>query len=350
MQTPRRFPAWIDTYPRALAWTDIGTERGLGIIRRFVASTEAEGVISTDEPTLRWLTRKRGLFEPNCRVMAPSAEVLERLMSKAEQAEIAAEAGFHVLPTWYLNHAGDRLKIPEAQFPVCVRPAYPNSVQPAFKAKVLVSGNEMALWLASLRITHPLIAQPFRVGPNMIVHGVRDLQGKMLALTAYRTSRKYRGLAQSIEPMELTGDLRDCCRRFIEASGIVGPFHFDLLYSDADACAWFLEVNARLGGTTAKVAGLGYDEPGLTMEAFGMALPAGAALMPGRRRVTSKRSLAKQILRLLIAKDAELSYPVESRPATLWHALREMALISDASLRLDDLEGSALYLLRSYTP
>jgi hypothetical protein len=345
----RHVPFWIHAEREALARTHIGTEAGLEQVRRFVTSAEADGVISADELTLCWLARRRDVFEPRCRVMAPPADVLDRLLSKSVQAEIAADAGFDVLPTWHIRNTADPWNIPEQEFPICVRPTYPNSVGPGFKVKVLAGRNELMSWLASLHtMDRPLIAQPFRFGPNVIVHGARALSGELLALTAYRTARKYQGLAQSIERIVMPDDLEDCCRRFIGMSGTVGPFHFDLLESAAERRTYFLEMNIRMGGSTAKVIGLGHDEPGLTIEAFGMAaLLQPTVIREGRRRVTSKRSLVKQILDGLRNKDAgQLNYPLESRSATFLHALRELALVSDPSLSLRDPEGSALYLFR----
>jgi len=354
VEAPTRFPSWIhadtvhaETVP-ALRWIDIGTDLGMERIQRFVASTGANGLISADELTLRWLARRRNLFEPQCRVMAPQADVLERLLSKQVQVDIAGQAGFDVLKTWYLERAGDGAEIPETQFPICVRPTYPNSVEPPFKAKVLASRPQMTSWLGSLKaIRHPLVAQPFRVGPNLIVHGARDLTGKVLALTGFRTVRKFQGFAQSIERFQLTPKLQENCRRFIEIAGLVGPFHFDLLHSEAEDRTYYLEVNTRMGGTTGKVVGLGYDEPALTLEAFGAKPPRRAPLTTVGLRVTSLRSVARQIVDTLgSGQPDEFRYPLEGRSATLFHSLRELALVNDPGIGIDGLAGSALRLVR----
>lgn len=92
------------------------------------------------------------------------------------------------------------------------------------------------------------MAQPFRMGPNLVVHGVGDKSGSLLALHGYRTVRKFEGFAQSIEEITLRSDVERCCLEFIETAGLTDPFHFDLLHSEVDNCTYFLEVNVRLGG------------------------------------------------------------------------------------------------------
>lgn len=346
---PQRFPGWMHAgLGPAMKWTDVGTSAGLERIRRFVESVGADALISADELTLLWLAKNRDVFEPRCRLMAPAAELLERMLSKEEQIRIAARAGFPLLPTWAIEKVNDGEQIPDESFPVCVRPTYPLSVSPAFKAKVLVDRADLLTWLGSLEwIRRPLVAQPFRVGPNLVVHGACDSSGKLLALHGYWTVRKFEGFAQSIEVITLRSDVERYCREFIEAAGLTGPFHFDLLHSDVDDCTYFLEVNVRLGGTSGKVVGLGYDEPALAFQSFGLEPPRLSPMADGRRRVTSVRSVAKQLVDTLKgAAPCEFRYPCEGRTKTLLHAMRELISVRDPAISGDDPGGSALYLFR----
>ena len=345
----RRPPSWIHRDPGpAMKWSEIGTSAGIERIQRFVASSKADGLISTDELTLNWLSSHRDLFEPRCRVMASPAKVLETLLSKKAQVDIAERSGFHVLPTWYLERAGDGAEIPDSAFPICVRPTYPYSVTPEFKARVFSNGLQMASWLADfVSIRSPLVAQPFRVGPNIIVHAARDIEGKILAMKAYRTVRKFGGVAQSVEGFELSPELQENCRQFAAIAGLVGSFHFDLLHSEAEDRTYYLEVNPRMGGTTSKVIALGYDEPAMSLAAFRMEPPSYDRLATSRQRVTSKRSLAIQIIATLRrGQPDELRYPQESRTATLLNSLRELAFVDDPGISINDLAGSALRRLR----
>jgi hypothetical protein len=331
-----------------MRWTEIGTDAALDRVRQFAASVGADAVISADDLTLCWLARNRSLFEPACCVMAPPVEVLERFLPKTTQMGIAAQAGFDLLQTWDVTPRSGVAEIPESQFPICIRPDRMDLVRPPFKAKVLANRDEMTSWLASLEsIACKLVAQPFRVGPNLIIHGVRDAAGVLLACTGYRTVRKYRGFAQSMEAFEIGPKLRESCRRFAEIAGLVGPFHFDLLHSEAENRTYYLEINVRMGGSTSKVVGLGYDEPAWVLRSFGMEPPRRDPLGVGSRRVTSKRSVARQIVSTLRNDPPDdLRYPREDPATTLLHLLREMVLVNDPAISLRGLAGSPLHIFQ----
>jgi len=92
---------------------------------------------------------------------------------------------------------------------------------------------------------------------------------------------------------------------------------------------------------------LGYDEPAMSLAAFRMEPPSYDRLATSRQRVTSKRSLAIQIIATLRrGQPDELRYPQESRTATLLNSLRELAFVDDPGISINDLAGSALRRLR----
>ena len=82
-----------------------------------------------------------------------------------------------------------------------------------------------------------------------------------------------------------------CAQRFVESEGLTGPFHFELAgLKSADHRIYFLEINCRLGGTTAKVMQLGYDEPGLLLEGL---QPSAAAASASAVQLYSRTTTVK---------------------------------------------------------
>src|SRR5208337_383199 len=149
----------------------------------------------------------------------------------------------------------------------------PFSAHPAFKAEVIPSRRALTALFESTRFTQPPVVQQFCLGPNYVLHGVRSCEGRILGMRLFKAYRKYRGFATSLVEETLPPRLERAAIRFVEREDLTGAFHFDLLRADADDSFYFLEVNCRLGGTTVRVIQLGYDEPGLLLQAFHMVPP-----------------------------------------------------------------------------
>ena|SRR5579875_3203492 len=334
----------IDTDGGFLRWNEVNTPAGMERILAFAQAVQADAICSDDEFMLYWLASHRHRFEPRCTVMASSAAAIQRLMQKSEQMYLARESGFHVLPSWLLHTAADGDSIPENCFPLCLRPTQMNSVTPAFKASKINSTAELHSFLGKLTWSSPLLAQPFRLGPNLVLHGVRSIHGRMLALQGFRAYRKYNGFALSVERCAIPVDVRQAAECFAARAGLHGPFHFDLLQSAETGRIYFLEVNYRMGGTTPKVIRLGYDEPMLALHAFGLQTPQEPRALRGGRRITGKRMLAGQIIRSLLHPAGELDFPQHSRLRTFCGGIWEFLTVPDALISRRDVRGSLHYL------
>ncbi len=201
-------------------------------------------------------------------------------------------------------------------------------------------------FLRGLRWTSALIAQPFLVGPNRVLHGVRGEDGRLLGLECFRTVCKHRGFALTIERCELPEDLSRAAERFAALADLRGAFHFDLLEDGGTGEIYFLEVNYRMGGTTAKVVRLGFDEPMLALTAFGLAPPREPRALTPARRVTGKRMLAGRLIESLRRPAGALDYPASSRWGRFWSSARQLATVPDALLSWRDVRGSLWYLRR----
>lgn len=312
----------------------------------FVRAVRAEAISSDDEGTLGWLARHRERFEPECLVMASPAAAIERMMQKSEQSAMAREAGFRVLPTWLIEPGDQGAAIDGDGFPLCVRPTRMNSVEPEFKAERVADRGALERFLRGLRWTSALIAQPFRTGPNRVLHGVRSEDGRMLALECFRTVSKHHGFALTIERCDLPEELRLAAERFAALADLRGAFHFDLLEDGETGEIFFLEVNYRMGGTTAKVVRLGYDEPMLALRAFGLEPPWQPRALVAARRTTGKRMLTGRLIESLRQPAGALDYPASSRWSRFWDSTAQLAAVPDALLSWRDVRGSLWYLLR----
>jgi hypothetical protein len=93
----------VEPYGITLDWSAVGTPAGLATIQRSVRKVNADALLTTDDFSLTWLGKNRASFEPACRLMAPQPAVLERLLDKAHQIDLARKCGFDLLPTWTLT-------------------------------------------------------------------------------------------------------------------------------------------------------------------------------------------------------------------------------------------------------
>ena len=170
----------------------VGTFEGIQAIKRQIAETNSDALIAVSEAHLLWLSAHRSEFEPGCKLLSPAHEVLAKLASKMSQIAMASEAGFDILPTWYLSDAAGYGNVPEQEYPVCVRPSEPTKVVPSFKACVIHSPNALKEFLETLeQIEEPIIAQPFFDAPDLKVHGVRSETGQFLAMEPFLVERKF---------------------------------------------------------------------------------------------------------------------------------------------------------------
>jgi hypothetical protein len=332
-----------------MQWDEISSPEGPLAVARFAEQVQADAVFSADEGLLLWLAQHRSVFEPGRRVMAGPAESYAALLSKRAQEGIAREAGFDVLPSWYLQRPEDAdSALSDAEYPLCLRPTATNSVEPDFKAVILHSRAEVKSFLAArTRITSPILAQTFHYGPNYVVHAARSCTGEILAVEAYRGYHKFRGFSVSIEPAKISPEVREACVRFAALAGLVGVFHFDLLYSVGTERMLFLEVNPRMGGTTSKVVQLGYDEPLQAFRAFG--LPVRSAPMPPPTvRATGKRAVLREVSALLRNEDRHFSYPRRNRWLSLTRSFLDLSFGDDHVLRGLGLRQRIWYLTHSF--
>ena len=328
-----------------IAASKIGTPEGIAAIHEFVRSVEADALFTLWDPYLFWLAENRSVFEPACKVMVPPLESLGLLASKQSQIDLALRVGFDVLPTWYLWAPEDYRKIPQCHYPVALRPDQRETVKPEFKVVLARSPEDLRSFLQGIQsLERPVIAQPLRILPNLVVHGARSESGEILALQPFLVRRKFQTVSLSIRRADFPPGVEKCCRDFIQAAGLTGCFHYELLLSPLEDRAYYLEINTRFGGTTDKVTRLGFDEPGLSLAAFGLPMQTGTSFAaPRGRTAVNKAKVLQHIVWALQGKLSELDYPAVSRVGHVGRSLLDLLAAEDSIFDCRDLRGSLGY-------
>lgn len=329
----RYLKEWMYLEPRLLF-----TQSGLDEIAFFLKAFQASGLACISENTACWLKKNNHVFD-GVDLWFPPAETTERALSKKEQIETAKKIGLSVLPTYYLNNRKDLDYLPASDFPLCIRPSQPGSVEPTFKVKIVPSVDQADLFFDHLRrIQDTLIAQPFMNLPNLVVHGARSISGEALWVQGFRVDRKFEGLTLTIQPVDLSRDLTNKCIALVDALELSGNYHFEFLYDPATEKTYFLEINNRLGGTTAKVFSLGYDEPAYALQSYGVRLATTGGLR--RRKASAKLALLKYIHYTLANRITPLDYPPEPKWKRIITALWGFCAYRDDVFSLRDFRGT----------
>ena len=323
---------------------DVGTPAGIAILCEFIQRTNAEALLAFWDPEMLWLAANEDSLPRGCKLLMSSKEALQAVQSKHDQLQVAERCGFSILPTWELSRQEDAGGIDPAAYPVCLRPSAPWGVKPTFKVEVLQSPSELNAFLG--RRTwgpEPLLVQPFLPLPTVVIHGVRSESGELLALEAFIAPMKFEGITLELRPLRLDENIARCCRKFANEAGITGPFHFELLYSPETGSFYYLEINARLGGTTDKVFRLGFDEPLLTLLAYGFPVPVRPYRAPGDRPVTNRKSVLKHMVSVARGRCTPVDYPVAGRLRHLLLSLRALLWDKDSIASMRDLRGTWLH-------
>jgi predicted ATP-grasp superfamily ATP-dependent carboligase len=347
-------------------------DNGIQIINDFLKNFRANGIICIAEKVACWLNDHRQMLPEEVALWLPSNNTINALISKQKQIEVARKIGFKVLPTYLIDRNFKTIEhILENHFPLCLRPDDPAAVAPVFKVHLVYSHGELKQYVKSLKtIDGPLIAQPFMNCPNLVVHGARTVVGNTIGLQAFLVDRKFEGVTLTLRPTNIDRDFLDKCVDFTNYFNVTGNYHFEFLLDRKNGFIYFLELNNRLGGTTAKVFACGYDEPLLALQAYGavpilrqpssivqrlktnIEQPAASNQRPAtilyrplaNITVSSKRALLKYLLFTIKNKITPLDYPSESKLNRILKTIYGLLKYRDDIFMFRDLRGSfALY-------
>ena len=318
---------------------------GIQIINEFLIKFKASGIICINERIACWLNDHSRVFPPDVALWLPPNGTIRDLLSKKRQIEIAREVGLDILPTHLINRDETTLNsIALEDFPLCLRPTEGGTVKPAFKVHLAYSPAELKKYIASRqKIEKPIIAQPFMNLPNLVVHGARTTSGETIGLQAFLVERKFEGVTLTIRPVNLERDLRSKCIEFTNRFNLTGNYHFEFLIDKNSGSVYFLELNSRLGGTTAKVYACGYDEPMLALQAYGIKGKAWGK--PQDITVSSKEALLKYLYYTLANRLTPLDFPDEPGPIRMFKTLLGLFWYRDDVFNSGDVKGSISFYL-----
>lgn len=320
------------------------TPEGIQVICEFLKSFQATGITCVAENIACWIHDNKHLFPSEVALWIPHSKTIHELNSKQKQIEVAHTVGFKVLPTHYIEKEVSQIhSIPSGQFPLCLRPSEPKTVEPSFKVKLVSSQKDLMSFIGTLhKIEKPIIAQPFLNKPNYVVHGARTVTGSTIGMQAFLVERKFEGVTLTIRPTQLDTDLQNKCIDFVNHFNITGNYHFEFLIDQKNDAVYFLELNNRLGGTTAKVYACGYDEPLFALQAYGV--EGNNQSKVNDVTVSSKRALLKYLIYTLKGKLTPFDYPSGCNLTRLAKTIYGFFRYKDDVFTLHDLRGSlALY-------
>ena len=326
----------------------IGTPAGVLAIRDYVELVQANALIARlDVQTgdqMAWIAQNRSAIGPKCKLLAPPDDVVMFFESKCNQIRAALEAGFGVLPTWYISGLADCSRVSVESYPIVLRPDRPWLVEPRFRVELIYTPEDLRNYLTGLKfIGAPLIAQPFKNMRNLIVHGVRSETGDWMQLECFLSARKFKGYSFSLERVGFPPGVEDACQKFAEITNLVGGFHYDFLYSSEHNLTYFLETNVRFGGSTDKVTRLGFDEPLLTLAAYGYRV---RSKIKRLKRVTNKRAALGILFEAFRGHLTEFDYP-NAFSKSIYKSCIELLCFKDSLFDWNDLRGTLNCYMRN---
>jgi len=99
-----------------------------------------------------------------------------------------------------------------------------------------------------------------------------------------------------------------------------------------------------MGGITDKAKAFGYDQPAVIIDCFGLGERSWKLLTPTNcRRVTTKRSIIKHMLVVMMGRNLELDYPQVTRLQHLLLSIRDLLTARDSVFDWNDLKGTFWY-------
>ena len=343
---------------------ELYTEEGIQIIREFLIKYRATGITCITESISCWVNENRQMLPNEVTLWIPSSQTIHELLSKQKQIDVACRVGFDVLPTYLIDKNSETIDhIAKDHFPLCLRPDDPATVTPVFKAHLVHSHEELIEYVKSMqKIGSPIVAQPFMHLPNLVVHGARTVNGDSIGLQGFLVERKFEGLTLTIRPTQLEKDFLDKCIDFTSHFNVTGNYHFEFLVDKKNGSTYFLELNNRLGGTTAKVYACGYDEPLLVLQSYGILptspetgnqKPASSNQQIKNKTVSSKQFLLKYLYYTIKGRLTPLDYPSEPKWKRILKTIYGILKYKDDVFTFRDIKGSmALYFgnLKSNLP
>lgn len=310
--------------------------RDPAFVARLAAVLKSEGVQAltcVSESISEDLWACREALPEGLQIVSVRPEQVAVLESKREQDALARRAGLDCLPSLHFS-PGQPVHVPAASFPLVVRPDVARRAQPAFKVEVVHNAAELQGLLNRLQPNSSnVIAQPLVLGPNLLVHAWRSVDGQQAGHVAFRVEVKYKGLTVVMQPAQLDPLVLQGCAGMAQMLGLSGVFHFEFIEDPVSGRISFLDLNPRLGGTTGKALSAGYDEPlALLSSLLPKGLPRHTFVNPQLHEAGGKYQAVKALLSALRGTSTAADYPFPARGRTVKALLRYLLLGRDELL------------------
>ena len=321
----------------------MGKTDGITGIKDFLETFDADILSCVDDNMMCWLDDHKSVFEPDVSLALPPLDMVKQILSKTYQNQIASDVGFQVLPEFIISPENkSSISIPSTYFPICLRPSEAHDVTPFFKVKLIESSKMLKRFLQGIQINNSgaIIAQPFKNLPNLVVHGIRTTAGDTKRLSGFIVERKFEGVTLTLKPYkQIDTHLINKCAQFVQSAELTGNFHFEFLLDPTSGAAFFLEINHRFGGTTAKALACGYDEPLYALEAHGIVKSCTVSPLV-HTTVSNKQALLKYIIKAITGKLTLLDHPTAHPFRQCMAGLNGLLFHADEVIAFDDLTGS----------
>lgn len=312
---------------------------GIKIIEKFLSEFEATGLIAVSEEISCWLYENRHRFPEKVVLWSNDADSLRKLIFKENQIALAEEAGFDVLPTHLIRNSNDVELIRPDDYPLCLRPSDPWSITPTFKVQYIEDQASLLEFVSKCeRIDKPIVAQPFLVLPNLNIHASRSADGELQGPQSFIVKRKFKGVSLTFQPYNLALGFYEKCSLLAEKLDVKGPFDIECLFDEENKKIYFIELNNRFGGATAKAFACGYDEPYYALKAYGV--DCGTPRKIRNVVVASRQAAFKCILATLGQNLTPFDYPDESKYRRILFLMRAFMTHYDDVFSFQDLKGS----------
>lgn len=313
--------------------------QGLEIIEKYLREFGATGLMAISEEIACWLYENQEVLPDSVGMWMNTPEALRNLLSKKNQIAIAREVGFDVLPTYLISTAADIQGISGKDYPLCLRPSDAGTVIPAFKVEYLENESGFMKLINNLtKFEKPIVAQPFLMLPNLNIHASRSASGELLGTQSFLVRRKFKGVSLTFEPYRIDAEFFQKCSSLAEKLAVQGPFDIEFLYDKKKDKIYFIELNNRFGGATAKAFACGYDEPYYALKSYGV--DCGVPRKIKNVVVASRQALVKCTLATINKTLTPFDYPSENAINRISFLLKSFITHHDDVFSFADLKGS----------
>jgi hypothetical protein len=206
-------------------------------VNQFCVDNCIELVIPTSEEVF-WLAQVP-TWPAECRLLAPSAAVLEQMHNKGTFAQLANTLGIGVGTSHLLHSLAEATNFLSDHNPAdfVFKPVFSR-----FATRVLVSPTDGEVRAQQFDSHNPWLAQPRAYGEEVCLYNVAH-EGELLLHVAYRPRwRAGQGASIYFEPVE-DASLRELSERVARATSFTGQMSFDVIQTATGPVA--IECNPR---------------------------------------------------------------------------------------------------------